>query len=387
MATISKIRGKFWGIRFRVNGRQFGVYSLGTTDEQLAMDAKLAVEHRVFQVEHNLVTLPPTVDVGKYCLRGEIATPLEKSLLVLVDEYLEWRTLRFQAGQLSYGSLASDESRLKNFKDWIVDNGHMNDGISTSLLREYQTYIFKCLSKDEIGGYDAFHKLRTTKAFVTWLYDEEIIDVLPRILKRYSEVKLPEPKPSFFTISQIHQMLEGSTDFQQLVVLLGLNCGYTSADISSLTHEMIDWERGIISRNRSKTTIKQRHKLWKPTLDLLLKLKTNAGEMLLLRPDGKPLKISGTHRCYVKNQFWAILNRMQNEKKDISGMTHKMCRKTSANLIAEHYVDYPHVVDMFLAHGERGKKTAHYVEKHYRLLDEATEWLFTKLDLVKVYGE
>jgi integrase len=393
MASISKIRGKFWAVKFRVAGVQYGQFSLKVEDEQLALDAKLAIERRVFQVENNLIQLPPNTDIGKFCLNGEHSIALQQPLSSLIEDYIKHRTLRCNAGQLSYGSLASDKSRLSNFTSFLEDTNQENATISPVLLRSYQTYILGLLAEKKIGDYDAFHKLRTLKAFVLWLYNEEIIPELPRMLKSYAEVKLPKPVPTFFTIPQIHTLLTNSNPFQTLIILLGLNCGYTSADISSLTPAMVDWDKGIIDRRRNKTGIRQRHLLWKPTLDLLNKLGDKTKPYLLYRPDGNPIKLDNSLSCYVKNQFLSLITRLkkslrsiENENVWVEQASHKLFRKTSSNLLAEQYIDSPHLLDLFLAHGERGKHTSHYVDKHYRLLDEGILWLYEKLDLSKIFG-
>ena len=54
---------------------------------------------------------------------------------------------------------------------------------------------------------------------------------------------------------------------------LAVNCGYGANDISDLLVAEIDWETGIIDRDSSKTGIRQRHKLWPVTLELLKKFK------------------------------------------------------------------------------------------------------------------
>ncbi|PHR95255.1 MAG: hypothetical protein COA78_30530 [Blastopirellula sp.] len=52
---------------------------------------------------------------------------------------------------------------------------------------------------------------------------------------------------------------------------IALNLGYTQQDISTLQFDMIDWNTGIVIRDRHKTGVPTKAKLWESSLEILLK--------------------------------------------------------------------------------------------------------------------
>jgi hypothetical protein len=70
-------------------------------------------------------------------------------------------------------------------------------------------------------------------------------------------------------VEEVEAMYAKATDRMKLYMLLALNGGFTQIDIATLTHGMIDWRTGIISRDRNKTSVPQGCKLWPNTLALL----------------------------------------------------------------------------------------------------------------------
>lgn len=138
----------------------------------------------------------------------------------------------------------------------------------------------------------------------------------------------------------------------------------------------MDWEKGIIDRSRSKTGIRQHHKLWPLTLELMqqeLNKDAKGGDRVFVTGFGLPLVhdeiIDGKRRKSdsIRCLFWRI-----QKKTGINGGRGFYClRKTAATEIEK--ID-PLVTEMFLGHAERGMKK-HYAERHFELLDEALEKL------------
>ena len=136
-----------------------------------------------------------------------------------------------------------------------------------------------------------------------------MIDNLPRCIKKYNDITLPDPKPKFFTVKQVQTLYNDASPRLRLWILLGLNCGFTQTDISSLTPDMVDWESGIIARDRQKTGVDSQHKLWPLTLKMLreqagsgpLLLTTRGGQPLLqerIKEDGNPSKTDMIGRAF-----------------------------------------------------------------------------------------
>ena len=72
--------------------------------------------------------------------------------------------------------------------------------------------------------------------------------------------------PKFFTVDEVKTMYAKATPRMRLYLLLALNGGFTQIDIATLTHNMVDLDKGVISRDRNKTSVPQGCKLWPLTL-------------------------------------------------------------------------------------------------------------------------
>ena len=166
-------------------------------------------------------------------------------------------------------------------------------------------------------------------SFLGCCVSRERLDRLPASLLRgdFARVELPAPKPVSWTLDEVKTLYAAAVQRTKLYVLLGLNCGYTQMDPATLTHEMVNWETGIIDRPRHKTSARQCHRLWP--------MKTRLG-------------MSGDRRGF------------------------KHLRKTSADLLAQQY--RPDLVDQFLGHAV-GAMRRHYSDQHFGELFEGLEWL------------
>lgn len=157
-------------------------------------------------------------------------------------------------------------------------------------------------------------------------------------------------------------------------------------DINDLRCDEVNWEDGYIERERSKTAVKAKCKLWPVTLALLEKhrhkgskgsdrvflttirqRKFKTGEEARYEPlvrqelrDGRLTKSNA-----ITNAFWRLLR-----KKGIDGGRGFCClRKTGASLIE---VIDPLATAMYLSHSERGMKR-NYAQRDWARLERALE--------------
>ena len=222
-----------------------------------------------------------------------------------------------------------------------------------------------------ISPHTAKTRLATVKALYQWGYEMRLCD-LPRNLKKYARVELPEPEPEVFTVEEIRMLWIAATPRMKCFIALGLNCGYGQKDIADLTAKEVDSGHGFIERERSKTGISARHKLWKVTVELLrdqinaeagpddLAFRTSKGNPLVQNTwiDSK-LKRSDSISC----SFRRLMKRAEID----NGRSFYSLRKTGASLIER--ID-PSVTEMYLAHAERGMKR-NYAERNWEALDRA----------------
>ena len=256
--------------------------------------------------------------------------------------------------------------------------------------------------------------LRTVKACLQWAYDEELIPSLPRKMRNYSAIKLPDPKPQSFTPDEVKAMFAVANDRMKLFLLLGLNLGYTQVDIATLDHSMIDWKTGLVTRPRHKTGQDQQAKLWPLTLRLLREHATDSktgpvllaesGQPLLsdkIKTDGNGTRTDSIRLAYGRLQDALNMQALRETKpelfarvrgtdasktrkaeihKALIGMRDnrgfKVLRKTGADEIAKQFQDKPWLTDLYLAHSVKAMKK-HYVKSHFDELFKATDWLQT----------
>ena len=86
-------------------------------------------------------------------------------------------------------------------------------------------------------------------------------------------------------------LVAAATGQLKLHILLALNCGYTNTDIAELKDPQVDWQRGAISRKRSKTQHVANvpvvtYPLWPQTFALLRQYRSGQATVLLTRSGG-----------------------------------------------------------------------------------------------------
>ena len=181
-------------------------------------------------------------------------------------------------------------------------------------------------------------------------------------------MKLDKPKKRFFTPDEINVLANKATERTKLFVMLALNCGFGQMDISTLEASMIDWETGVITRDRHKTGVQSKSKLWPSTLALLKKHRSpKKTGLVLLDKDGKPLlteKINANGNLSRNDAIHRAFARLLIAAKITDKRHFKHLRKSGANEIEKLN---PDLTSLYLAHGET-KTKRHYVEQHFEKL-------------------
>jgi integrase len=155
-------------------------------------------------------------------------------------------------------------------------------------------------------------------------------------------------------------------------MLLALNCGFTQADISDLTHE--EAKNGRITRKRSKTRRKKTtpevsYLLWAETSKSLEEHRSTDPLRVLVTHSGKPWVDNSRHGAdSIRTQYRYVLDR--------TGITasFKALRKTAATMLERHptfraYAQY------FLGHAPQTVAQTHYTTPDQEEFDRAVTWL------------
>lgn len=223
----------------------------------------------------------------------------------------------------------------------------------------------------------------TSRSFVRWLYECEVIPALPRNLASKAHRFDAEVKaPPTFSNEEIRLLLDNATGQHKLHLLLMLNCGMTQKDISDLRKDQIDLTAATITRKRSKTKAKKStprvcYPLWPATRALLGEHLSSHPALALVTKSGRPwVRKEMTGGKLKKADNVATLFQHLRRKVKLSGedKSLKMFRKTSATRLksSKEYRDLRH---FFLGHSDRNLADRHYAAESQALLAEAVTWL------------
>ena len=350
------------------------------------------ISERLNHIKQGLKELEPPQGaniVRWFMSEGKQGLPVDKTaengnstLQAIIGAYLELRKRELDAGSLSATSYASDVYRLEQFQQHCERERKtkLADVVTAEFLAEYRDKLLGRIAKGKVSAVSVKHILRTVKACLKWCYKQEKIDTLPRVMEDYAKVTLPQPAPKFYTIEEVQSLFNAASPRTRVYILLGLNLGYTQADIATLEHGMIDWPTGIVTRNRHKTGQPQKAKLWPITSKLLQTEMTDPHKstLVLLGEGGNPLIVDSVNAKGNPIRVDAVrmaFNRVK-AKLEIKGDSRGFAifRKTSAENIGKANQDSPHLVDLFLGHTQK-TMAKHYANQHFDLLFKATDEL------------
>jgi integrase len=296
----------------------------------------------------------------------------EHRLSVLVDKYKAEKKREAERGNISLKQYDEDRRQVEVFRDFVSVNyptlAFVNQ-ISPGVLNSYRDKQNE-LSKSPLT---LKKRLSGVRKFLLWLIDQNALQELPKDLTNYAKVKQRKPNPKFFTVDELTTILAKAKGTLRACILLGLNAGFTQQDCSTLAPAMIDWQTGILSRERNKTGVDQTAKLWPETLEALKAVGHFDKPTLLLSQSGKQLV---TETVNPKNGKVVKVDCIAKAWKQLfatafAGRSFKHLRKTSANYVEKWNSA---LTGLFLAHAERGTKR-HYVQKHFEELQVLTEKL------------
>lgn len=231
------------------------------------------------------------------------------------------------------------------------------------------------IGKAKAGRYSAataIGTIRVLRQFVDWLDSTDSVQwEAPRRwekLFKVSEKQLTSGKAknaklassngdlAILNVADLGKLYQAADNRARLFLLLGLQCGFTQADLATLTPEMVKLDKGYLERFRSKTGVYCRWSLWAETSKLLkAELEASSGKSndpLFSTRNGKPLvwlSEDGIRNDAVY-QIWYKLQDKAGVKASF-----KMLRKTGSQFIRD--IAGKDVAEVWLAHTEKGVVT------------------------------
>lgn len=309
------------------------------------------------------------------------------SLSDAVEKYLQHLEERHSRGEVSapYAGRAISNGNL--FVEALGPDTQLGS-LSELELEQYRNAVLRLPPSEHTGQAispsTAKTRLDFVKAFYRWAYRMHLIEQMPRNLDDFTRIEIETPRVKVFSMDEIQRLWTAAPDRTRAFIALGLNCGYGQKDVSDLRVGEIDLREGVIERQRSKTRVPSRHKLWPVTMELLapqLSSEATSTDRVFVGEHGRPLVhealVEGALKRSdaVKSAFW----RIQQKTGINGGRGFYTLRKTAASELEA--ID-PLVTSMFLAHSPREMKR-HYAMRNWAALDEATDRLGERMALVR----
>lgn len=319
--------------------------------------------------------------------RRRAAVPEDKMVKAYTAKFLAEKEADAAAGELSAYRAETLRVDLHYFLDGFGPSRPVTD-ITSEVLVAYRARLLSEVEKNGYSNTWAHSRFSSLKTFVRWLWHMDALESLPRVLDR-TALRISKGTPSVitYTTEEIHVLLKQASDRTRLYILLMLNCGMTQKDISDLRPDEVDWDRGRITRKRSKT---KKHRnapevsyvLWKETIALLRKERsTGDSSRILLNENGQPLRQDtrgGDGKFKKTDNVRNAFERLR--KKTGIAKTLKSFKKTSASLIRDTR-DFSSVERVFLGHAPTSMSDKHYTHVPQNRLDEAINWLHDELQI------
>ena len=357
-----KSRGKGGRWRKQIDG-QMRYFGHGKSERDLK--SYRAAEKKYFEFLNKREATKP---VEIQCSQANVAQICEK--------YLQGLEERYRRQEISASHVDQSRCCLQDFTDKIGSQKRFAC-ISELDLDEYRNHTLNlpmsAFTGRRIRPATASDRLRVVRAVYRWAYKMYLIERLPRNIGDIAKVPNgKKPNVLTYTMDELATLWKESAGRTRCYMALALNCGYGQTDISDLRMGEINWQGKFIERDRSKTGVRAKHKLWAITVKLLAEhcdMKAKADERVLLNENGLPLVRSEIVNGRLKksnavtNAFFRV-----RQKTDINaGRSFYSLRKTGASLIEQ--ID-PAVTDMFLSHAENGMKKA-YAHRDWARLAKA----------------
>ncbi len=279
-----------------------------------------------------------------------------------------YRTLKYgiEHYQKFIGSKATVDQIAPKWEGWF------SHCMSRAIAKEQRN------DKDGWSRQYAKEVFATAKRFVNFLYLSEVIE-LPRNLANPDHTfKLTAKQIKTISISEFTILMEKASPIRKLYLLLMANCGFRGFDISDIRDTDVDWDKGTLTKKRTKTkdcpnapTVQ--YLLWQETFNLLKKFRSGENHVLVSRR-GKTLATRWLEEGEVRQRN--SVARAFADLKTKCGIETSLgtIRKKSASLLESHD-DHSRHVTLFLGHAPSTMSQKHYAQPPQESFNKAIRWL------------
>lgn len=285
-----------------------------------------------------------------------------KTLGGYVDDYIADQRSRYEHG-LKFPDAPQRERisgvRLMSYRynallikaEWKNEYLPEDEGGVAHLMERFKAKQKSLMTKGRIQPGTLNERLKTLRHVVHWLHKKYLIPSLPREIVDICAAYRVTTTAKALDLDILHRLWDAAPPRLKTYIALGLNCGFYVADIASLEHSHI--KDGYITKNRHKTGVPTRFKLWKVTKALLAQNANGSDKLALVTDEGGPLLVIDPHAkdglgkrwCKIETDLLALRKRL-----GINGVTFSMFRDTSSTRIES--IDRS-VTDLFDGHKDQ----------------------------------
>lgn len=409
MAIENEEKG-IWKVRWDINCRQTQgerwMWSKLCYSESEAVSLSKTIDKKKTIIEDGGHAPPQANDrkllgkwlTGKFVVldETEIIKAFDKSINQLAESYLAFRKedcqLRANSKKaddksgISHATYEADIQRTKRIVKYCmkVKKTKLSEIATTEFANKFAAF-HKTKQKNGGSASHRRHCMKMIKTLLIYARGKEWINKLPAPMEppTWSKVHIPAKDLVKITQRQVQRLFKMGDEQQKLCILLGLNCGWGPSDIGRLTHKMVNYDTGIVKRNRGKTNVRTEFRLWSITRKLLMKLARERGTFHTKKYGGLALI---NHKG---NALWTQQLRADGGVKQNNTITQSFkslarragygdlsfgkLRKAGSQAIEKLGDGQTYASSIFLGHQIRGPTLRHYTHQSYSHLHEMTD--------------
>jgi integrase len=308
------------------------------------------------------------------------------------DRWLQRSQARVQAGQMTAARHDANRSCLRHLVAFLGAGSDV-EVVNAQAVDGFYLHCLSQVTARRSGGKGAGWSVAyardvfaVARAFVRYLYEGGLIERPRNLDSRNFDFGSSGQVVKTWTAAEFGEAAGKAGGRMKTALLLMANCGMTSKDVADLLDTEVDWDRGRVTRKRSKTRDRANvptvnYKLWPATFEMLKKYRSGH-ERVLLTKKGLPYvreRMDGgrTVRSDGFRSSYRVFQRRLGFKKTL-----KYLRKTGASLLNSHPV-YGRLTDLYLGHAPKTMAERHYAAPPQELFDEAVTWLGRQLGQVE----
>jgi hypothetical protein len=262
-----------------------------------------------------------------------------------IDGYIEDQRRRYEHG-LRFPS-APQRERISGIRfisyrynallikaEWEKEHVPEDEAGIAGLMEQFKEKQKRLMTEGKIQPGTLNERLKTLRHVVRWMHKKYLIPTLPREIVDICAMYSVATTAKALDLDTIHRLWDTASSRLKTYIALGLNCGFNSPDVAFLEYAHI--KDGHILKDRHKTGVPTRFKLWAITKRLLETNANGKDKLVLVTDKGGPLLVidpyanggKGKRWCKIETDLLAARLRL-----GIKGVTFTKFRDTSSTKI------------------------------------------------------